>query len=191
MTAWRRSRPASRHDAWMRLVAAAPPAWVLAHARAVEALADAMAARAEAAGLPVDRELVRAGALLHDIGRSRVQDVTHAHVGAEMLRGEHWPDPLVRVVERHTGAGIRADEAPRLGLPARDYSPVTLEERIVAAADNLHSGDRRLILDEVRAKYHAKGLLDALARIEALHHALCEELGTDLEALQSSPLPVP
>ena len=168
-----------------------PPAWVLAHARAVEGLALAMCDRAELAGLWVDRDVVQQGALLHDIGRSVTQDVRHASLGAELLRQERWPEHVINAVERHTGAGIDAAEAAALGLPVKDYTPQTLEEKIVAHADNLHTGDKRLTLAELRAKYEAKGLPQAWAKIEALHAELCALLNCDLDKVQPVKLPEP
>jgi len=183
---------ATRTRAWKRLVDARPPEWVLRHCRAVEALAAAMCDAAEKQGLVPDRAVVQAGALLHDIGRSQVQDVRHASLGEQMLASDgDWPASIRRTVERHTGAGIDAKEAQALGLPVKDYTPKSLEERIVAHADNLYSGDRRLTLDELRAKYLAKGLPAAWARIEDLHRSLGEELGVDLEKLQPAALAEP
>lgn len=184
-------RPISRRDAWALLGRHGPPAWVPRHSRCVEALAAAMCDRAEARGLQVDRALVQAGALLHDVGRSVTQDVRHASAGAELLRRDGLPEPLVLVVERHTGAGIDAAEAAALGLPAKDYTPQSLEERIVAHADNLYSGQRRLALAELRGKYLAKGLPAAWAKIERLHGELGRLLGADLEALAPAELPDP
>jgi tRNA (cytidine56-2'-O)-methyltransferase len=185
---------ALRRRAWERLAAAAPPPWVLGHARAVEGLAAAFCDAAEAQGLEPDRGVALPGALLHDVGRSRTQDVRHASLGAAMLRADAppaWDPRLVLTVERHTGAGIDADEAAALGLPVKDYTPRSLEERIVAHADNLYSGDRRLTLAQVREKYLAKGLPKAWARIERLHASLGRELGVDLERLDPVELPDP
>jgi uncharacterized protein (TIGR00295 family) len=183
-----------RARAWRRLNDASPPAWVLGHCRCVEALADAMAACAERQGLAVDRAVVRQGALLHDVGRSVTQDVRHAGAGADLLRQDGpgaWDPRVVLCVERHTGAGIDADEARALGLPARDYTPRTLEERIVAHADNLYSGDRRLTLAQVEAKYDAKRLPRAWEKIRRLHEDLEESLAVELESLTPSFLPPP
>ncbi len=184
--------PSSRHKAWKRLVAANPPAWVLDHALAVEGLAVAMAMRAKEMGLSVDVELVSLGALLHDIGRSVTQDLHHAHVGADLLRQPPpWPEPVCRIAETHTGAGLTPEDAKSAGLPPRDYMPTSLEERIVAHADNLHSGPRRLLLAEVLSKYQAKGLPEAAARIELLHATLGPELGCDLDQLEAVDLQAP
>ncbi len=180
-----RSPPVSRPDAWQRLVAAEPPPWVLRHCLCVEGLACAMAEHASHAGAVVDHELVARGALLHDIGRSQSQGLDHAYVGADMLRQPPaMPEPLCRIVERHTGAGVPSDEAAKAGLPARQFTPETLEEKIVAHADNLLSGDKRMSLDQVVAKYEAKGLEAAGQRIVALHIELEDLLGTSLDELE-------
>ena len=174
--------------AWHRLQVAHPPAWVLRHCRCVAGLALAMSDHAERQGLKVDRERVAAGALLHDIGRSVTQDVRHASIGADLLRADGWDEAVVRIVERHTGAGITRDEAAELGLPARDYIPQTLEEKMVCHADNLYTGDTRLLLRELEAKYQQKRLQHAWERIRDLHEELSAVLNTDVERLQPAPL---
>ncbi len=180
----------SRSDAWQRLQAADPPAWVLAHCKAVERLAHAMATRAKYVGFDVDVDAVTRGALLHDIGRSLTQGIDHAYRGADMLRQPPpLPETLCRIVETHTGAGLTAEEAAEAGLPPRDYFPRSLEEKIVAHADNLYSGPNRLSLYQVEDKYQAKGLQAAARRIVDLHEELSAKLDIDLEALGPSDLP--
>ncbi|MES2154738.1 MAG: HD domain-containing protein [bacterium] len=185
------SLTSERARAWQRLLAAKPPAWVAAHCRAVEGLAVAMGDAAERRGLEPDRSRLQQGALLHDIGRSVTQDVHHASVGARLLREDHWDEAVVRIVERHTGGGIDATDARDLGIPVKDYTPRSLEERIVCHADNLFSGERRLHMAELGDKYRAKNLPAAWAKIQALHAALCDELGVDLETLPAVALPEP
>ena len=179
----------SRIEAWQRLQKADPDAWVLRHCRAVEGLAVAMADRAVAQGLRVDADLVARGALLHDIGRAETHDLRHAYLGADLLRSDPQPEALALVVERHTGAGLTPPEAAAAGLPDRIFVPTTLEQRIVAHADNLYSGDKRLDLAHVEGKYRAKDFPEAWARIEALHGELCDLLDCDLEALEPARLP--
>jgi hypothetical protein len=48
---------------------------------------------------------------------------------------------IILIAERHVGAGLTADEAAELGMPRRDYMPVSPEEKVVAHADNLVAGD--------------------------------------------------
>ncbi|MBN1357590.1 HDIG domain-containing protein, partial [Candidatus Bathyarchaeota archaeon] len=59
---------------------------VVNHCKAVSALAVRFARACENKGLTVDVNLVEAGALLHDIGRSKTHDVTHAVVGVEIAK---------------------------------------------------------------------------------------------------------
>ncbi|MCA1812164.1 MAG: HD domain-containing protein [Halobacteriales archaeon] len=185
---------AGRARAWRRLLEARPPAWVPGHCRCVEGLALALCACATQQGLDVGLATVSAAALLHDIGRSVAQDVRHAGIGADLLRSDGpgaWDGRVILCVERHTGGGIDAREAEVLGLPVRDYTPRTLEERIVCHADNLYTAEKRLRLEDVLAKYDAKGLGAAARKIEALHRSLERELGTELDKLEPLALPPP
>ena len=95
-----------------------------------------------------DRELVEVGAILHDIGRSKTHTIDHAIVGAKILREEGVDERIVRIVERHIGAGITRAEATKLGLPPEDYLPKTIEEKIVCQADNLIGNKERLTIHE-------------------------------------------
>ncbi len=114
---------------------------VVAHCQKVSAMAVSIARRVRR---PVDGELVRRGALLHDIGRSRTHDIAHALAGVEIGRSLGFSEQLLLIIERHIGAGITASEALRLGLPEKDYLPLTPEEKIVSYADNLISGVREM-----------------------------------------------
>ncbi len=128
-----------------------------------------------------DKKLVAAGALLHDIGRTKTNNIDHAVVGAEILRSKNIDDRIVRIVERHTGAGITKEEAERLGLPVKDYIPETIEEKIVAHADNLVSMDKIINLDQLMDKYERKNLHEASIRIKKLHNELSGMCGMDLD----------
>lgn len=91
--------------------------------------------------ISVNKSLVRQGAINHDIGRSRTQGIDHAIIGAEMARKMGFNERVIRIIERHIGAGISEDEAEKLGLPVQDYIPGTPEEIIVSYADNLARSD--------------------------------------------------
>ena len=86
-------------------------------------------------GFNVDLELLEIGGYLHDIGRSVTHDVGHAVESAKIIRELAFSEPVIRLVERHIGAGITVEEAEKLGLPKKDYIPVTLEEKILSYAD--------------------------------------------------------
>lgn len=117
---------------------------VIRHCEMVRAVAGEYAARIDAA----DSELVEVGALLHDIGRSVTHSLRHAQEGARICRELGLPEPIALIVERHTGAGLSADECSLLRLSPRDCLPVTIEERIVTNADNLVRGNNRISIDE-------------------------------------------
>jgi len=117
---------------------------VIDHCIAVAELAGELAKRHNA-----DYDLVTTAALLHDIGRAKTHGVDHAVVGAEIARDLDLDEKIVRIIERHIGAGIPADEAQKLGLPKKDYVPETLEEKVVAHADNLVMGTKKVSIDEV------------------------------------------
>lgn len=104
----------------------------------------------------VDKDLIRKGALLHDIGRSRTHDITHAIEGVKIAEKYGYSQDVLNIIERHIGAGITTDEAVKLGLPEKSYLPVTLEEKIVAHADNLVSGSDEVDIDFVIEKWQRR-----------------------------------
>jgi len=105
---------------------------VIRHVCTVMKVAEAIALRCGA-----DIELVRAGALLHDLGRSRTHGIRHGVDGVLLAREKDLPEDLVLIIQKHVGAGITPDDARSLGLPPLDYIPSRLEEKVVCHADNL------------------------------------------------------
>ena len=101
----------------------------------------------------VDEDLIRKGALLHDIGRSKTHGITHAIEGVKIAQKYGYSQNVLNIIERHIGAGISEEESLKLGLPKKSYIPETLEEKIVAHADNLISGSKDVDLDFVIAKW--------------------------------------
>ncbi|MGW6461469.1 HD domain-containing protein [Streptomyces sp. NPDC055078] len=99
----------------------------------------------------IDRELVRAGCLLHDIGVYRLIDdtgridaanyVRHGILGHEILEKEGFPDSVCRFCSCHTGVGLTRHDVRRWGLPlpVADYVATTDEERLVMYADKFHT----------------------------------------------------
>ena len=106
-------------------------------------------AQKKGTAIKVDIDAVFVGGLLHDLGRSKTHGMDHAVAGATIARENGLNDKIVNIIERHIGAGILLDEALAFGLPAKNYMPVTLEEKIVAHADNLVFGSRIGTLDEL------------------------------------------
>jgi uncharacterized protein len=85
--------------------------------------------------LPVNQKIIVAGAVLHDIGRSKTHGVQHGVAGAKILREKGVDEKVVRIVETHVGVGIPKEEAVKLGLSDGDLIPETIEEKIVCYAD--------------------------------------------------------
>jgi len=107
------------------------------HCRATSRKAVEMAEKIRANGHCVDLELVRVGALLHDIGRHKTHDIEHNYEGGRMLR-EMGFEELARAVERH-GANVFEQVSPE---------ELTIEEKIIYLADKLTEEDRHVSLDE-------------------------------------------
>lgn len=151
---------------------------VVAHVLAVEKLALKIGKLCGA-----DQKLVSAGAILHDIGRSKTHGITHAVEGGRIARKLGLPSSVVHIIERHMGAGITPKEAREAGLPVLDYTPVTLEEKVVAHADNLIDAGRKVKVAVTVAKFRRKGLNAGAERILALHRELSEMCGKDLDEI--------
>ena len=118
----------------------------------------------------VNIELVKIGGILHDIGRCVTNGIDHGIVGAQLLQSYRVDERVVHIAQRHVGAGISADEAASLGFPPGIYIPQTVEEKIVAAVDNLIEDTRRVDIGQAEAALRRKlGDHPAIARIRSLH----------------------
>jgi tRNA (cytidine56-2'-O)-methyltransferase len=151
---------------------------IISHVTTVYNLSMAMGRYANA-----DMKLIAAGSLLHDIGRTKTNGISHAVAGADLLREKNIDELIVRIVERHTGAGILPEEAKKLGLPDRNYIPETLEEKIVAQADNLVSGKNIVTLAETLERYKLQGLEEPAKRIKKLQEELSKACGKELDEI--------
>ena len=115
--------------------------------------------------LPIDRQLVIDGALLHDIGIGQCHApkikcngtqpyIAHGIIGAEMLRRD-FPEmeACARICERHTGSGITAEQIRQrnLPLPIQDFLPETLEEKLVCLADKFFSKSGDMLEEPIDA----------------------------------------
>jgi uncharacterized protein len=152
---------------------------VIDHCKAVSNLAIKLAILCKKKGINVDLELVEIGSLLHDIGRSKTHGLTHAVVGVEIAKSLNLDDSIVSIIERHIGGGIDHVEAKNLGLPIKDYFPITLEEKIVAYADKLVAGCTVVPLERTIKQFSRKlgENHPAIERIEKLHQELLPLIG--------------
>lgn len=156
---------------------------VLRHVKAVHRFSMIIGKRLIEQGHQINLPLLEAGSLLHDIGRSKTHDISHAVVGCEIAKKLSLSSDIITIIRNHIGAGITKSEAIEKGLPAEDFFPIALEEKIVAAADNLTKGDRlQTILDHEQNMQH-QGIIEGAERCVALHKELSEMCGIDLDEL--------
>ena len=152
---------------------------VISHCKAVCDLALKFAKKCNENGVSVDVNLVEIGALLHDIGRSKTHDITHAVAGVEIARKLNLPESVISIIENHIGGGITADEAKLLGLPEKDYFPVTIEEKIVSYADKLIEGADTVPIEKTIEQFSIRlgSNHNAINRIRKLHEELHPLIG--------------
>ena len=160
---------------------------LLSHSAAVARLAIEIAGRKN---LDIPEADIEAAAMLHDIGiyltdaagigcHGTEPYIRHGILGAALLRNEGADEEIAAVAERHTGAGITADDIKQMSLPIPegDYMPRTLLERLICYADKFYSksGDmKEKPLEKVRASMlrHSQPTLE---RFEALHNEFGNE----------------
>ncbi|MFZ5643217.1 MAG: HDIG domain-containing metalloprotein [Bacillota bacterium] len=85
----------------------------------------------------VDRELIIRGAIYHDLGKAKTNELQHGEIGAEMARKLDLGDQIISIILKHIRGGLTEQEAIELQLPVRDYTLKTPEEKIVIYADRM------------------------------------------------------
>lgn len=134
-----------RIEAAALLLSLRPPEWFLRHSRAVAEVAGWLAARIVAAGTPLDRRLVEAAALLHDVDKL----LPAADPATALPHGTGSAAWLTRRGHPELGAAVAAHPVTRLLDDAGERGRgglATLEERVVAYADK-RAGQRLESLD--------------------------------------------
>ena len=121
----------------------------------------------------IDTDLIEIGGLLHDIGRSKTHDFNHGIIGAKILKERGFSKRLSRICETHILGGLDKEDAKKVGLPERDYLPLTLEEKIVCLADKHISGTKDVSIEQRFEKWFSKYgktqiLIKAKERIDAI-----------------------
>jgi uncharacterized protein len=145
---------------------------VIAHCQAVASLALEIAEKFKTKNYSVDIALIEAGALLHDLGRSKTHSVNHAIEGMMLAQMEGLPDQIGCIIKRHVGAGITLDEAEKLNWPKDNYIPQTLEEKIVCYADKCISGVKCIPAEATIKQLKNQKLADAAERVRKLHNEI-------------------
>jgi len=171
----------TRVEAAALLLSFDPPPWMIAHVSAVAEVAAFLAERTAARGVTVDRAVVEAAGLLHDIDKllpedDPLQELGHGEAGARWLAQHGYPE-LSRAVASHPVT--RLLDADRYG---RWNGVATREERILAYADkragqHLESMKSRFAAWEERYPRYAEGLRRGRARGERLEREVCETAG--------------
>lgn len=134
-----------RVDAAALLLSLQPPAWHLRHVRAVAEIAAWLGLRAVAAGRPVDRALVEAAALLHDVDKvlppdDPLRSLPHGAGSAAWLAARGHGE-LAAAVAGHPVTRLAAHDADAWLDRATDH------ELLVAYADK-RAGQRRVSMAE-------------------------------------------
>lgn len=154
----------------------------LKHCRDV---ADEALAIAHRKDLPIADPEIETAAMLHDIGIFMTDApgidchgpepyIRHGILGADLIRQNGFDEKYARVAERHTGAGISADDIRELSLPLpsdRIMLPETLLERLICYADKFYSKSgemKRKSYDKVIAsmKKHSSATLDRFLKLQ-------------------------
>lgn len=169
----------SREQALRLLYEVGCPLQVIAHCEGVAKLAKETAQICQKKGIKVDVELVELGALLHDIGRSKTHTVDHAVVGAEIAKTRGLPEEIITIIKRHVGGGITDEEAEELGWPKDNYSPVTLEEKIISFADKLVETFERVPIEVTVNKLLEEKRFTAAERVMKLHREIKSRIGEE------------
>jgi uncharacterized protein len=169
----------SREQALQLLFENGCSAKVINHCKAVTKLALETANILKEKGFKIDSELVEAGALLHDIGRSKTHTVHHAVVGAEITEAAGLPDSVVSIIKRHVGGGITSSEAEKLGWSKDVYVPISLEEKVVSYADKLIENSRRAPIDAILEKLSGELKPEAAERVRTLYEEITGLIGDD------------
>ena len=174
-----------RVDAASLLLSLDPPPWFVRHARAVAEVASWLAVRFAARGLAVDRHLVEAAALLHDVDKLLAFD----DPARRLPHGEGSGAWLARRGHPELGPAVAGHPVTRLADERRFpawLEGASHEERIVAYADKragqaLQSLDARLRSWDRRYPGGWSGDLRGLVRrhAERLEAGICAAAGVD------------
>jgi molybdenum cofactor cytidylyltransferase len=163
------------------LEAAATESAVRRHCRAVAALAASLSWRLRLAGEPLDPDLTRAAASLHDIAKGLPH---HAETGAAIVTGFGFPE-LREAVSRHMDIGVgaaRIDESAVVYLAdklVRGESRVPLESRFASARVRFAANPSGLAAVERRlasARAILRAIESRVGRLDPAREANQEEL---------------
>ena len=121
---------------------------IINHSIAVANKALEIAQKLNTNRITLDIRLIEIGALLHDIGRSRIHGWKHSIIGGNIIRENGISEKVARIAETHILGGLSKKDAQILGIPVGRYIPETIEEKIVCYADKLTKGKNYISVEE-------------------------------------------
>lgn len=166
--------------------------WHLRHSRAVAETAAWLAWRATSCGRSVDRRLVEAAALLHDIDKlplvgPQVEGLAHGQGSAEWLTRQGYPElgpaivghPVTRLADSGWFAGWIVSASPEAVIVA--YADKRAGQRLESMAERFASWERRYPPTERAAKtrgtWTAATLAEVRGRADEIERKACELAG--------------
>ena len=171
----------NRAEAAAVLAGLTPPRWLVLHSSAVADVAAFLGRALERAGVAVDRPLIEAAALLHDVGKfgpgtGAGDGESHGRVGAEWLARRGYGE-LAPAVADHPGTTLSMPERRERWLARAGW-----EARVVAYADR--RADLRLVsatarLDDMVRRHpeHRASISRARPHVSALEQEICSAAG--------------
>ncbi|MFX1408283.1 MAG: HD domain-containing protein [Promethearchaeota archaeon] len=125
----------------------------------------------------VNKDLIEIGAILHDIGRAKTHGFEHALIGGKILKERGFSNNLVRICETHILGGLDKEDAIKVGLPEKNYLPISLEEKIICLADKHMAGTYEVSIEQRFEKWFSKyGKTDLLIKSKKRIEKIQEEL---------------
>ena len=86
------------------------PEQIISHLLFTSQTAINVAIRLKNKKIEINCDLILAGALLHDIGRSQSHNIDHGILGGQILKTRGFPEELVSIVEKHIFHNMSPDE---------------------------------------------------------------------------------
>tara|TARA_Y100000310_G_C20501326_1_gene724147 strand:+ start:203 stop:802 length:600 start_codon:yes stop_codon:yes gene_type:complete len=168
---------------------------VIKHSIEVKESALVIGQQIKDAGHDVDLELLKVGALLHDIGRGVYdwdngfdnKDDYHEMETCNILKEEEYEE-FGEMLQKHALAGLTKEETEILGFPdSRDLMPDSLHIKILCIADKVRHGQGILTLKDKLEDYkNTKRLWERyFDKKEGLFEDTCERVTRIWEELVS------
>lgn len=124
------------------------PENIILHSQAVFKKALEIANKIKDKGIDINLNIVKLGSLLHDIGRVKTHGLDHGYVGGLIILENGLDYKVARIAQTHVLGGFKPNEAEKIGLPKKDFTPQTLEEKICCYADKLVYNTTPVTLEE-------------------------------------------